>query len=360
MKISNKKLFTCAVLCVGMVAGILITCNRNIKQDVSINVVGTFFEPALLQLSTDMKNLVFSPAEEYKIEKDDRSRYRHRNVYIFDMTTKKPQKVIDNSDISWLAWQPCSNKYTLWISQMESYGWFLSWPRYKLLQIDADKNKNWQIVRTNINPEIISTFYWNPNGDILVGKPRKDFTPSEDSINGNIAVSWNEGQNAIYYKGIQCLKIYWIDENTFITQDNNKKTIHKFLIGDHQLSSVQTFQYGKDATLFGVYDGKPVYRLKGNIYIEDKLFYNSEEGVDGVRVKKPYVYFKEKLSIIILNTESQNKLRITIPNDNIFLIGLDPDKGEVYWLSDRKEIYGWNYKNEQSKIELYLKIAGIE
>ncbi|HOT74083.1 MAG TPA: hypothetical protein PLX18_12645 [Anaerohalosphaeraceae bacterium] len=355
MKISNKYVYV--ALCISLIVGISVFCNRNNSADVSKNLIGIFFEPALLKFDPDSRMLAFSPSEEFLLDKDDRPRSKRKDVYVFDVTTQKLQKVINNSNIHWLAWQPCSNRYNLWVSTRGSYWGF--WPRYILFQIGVNEHQKWQTIGTHVRPKIVSAFYWNPEGTILAGKPEKDFFPSRHVLDGNIAVSWNEGRDAIYYEGVQSLEIFWIDENTFITQDAREKSIHKFFVGGHTLSLVKTFSYGKDVYLFGAYEDKPVYQLEGNIYIGDEPIYDSKISIGWLRVKKPYVYFNESSTIVIFNVESREEFQIDTTKEDVIPVGLSLHEGTVYWLSERKEICRWNFKDE-SAIESVLKIDSIK
>ena len=86
MKISNKYVYV--ALCISLIVGISVFCNRNNSADVSKNLIGIFFEPALLKFDPDSRMLAFSPSEEFLLDKDDRPKYNRKDVYVFDVTTQ--------------------------------------------------------------------------------------------------------------------------------------------------------------------------------------------------------------------------------------------------------------------------------
>ena len=280
------------------------------------------------------------------------------NLYILDIKDKTVHCVMDKKVISFSGWRTVNGESELWVSKNVYTIW--PWPRFHYQLVSVKKIGDNIITKKIKSPEIVFAFTWSPNGEILAGKPKRDFTqPLFDSSTNyhSVGISFSEGRDAYIYldSPVNAIRLFWKDDRTFYTQGVHGKTIMEFHVQNEKIIPGKVLEYEDRITLFGIFEGDLVYRRNGNLYIDDNMVYDSETAVKRVQVSPPYIFFVEDSNIVVVNITEKNIYKRNVENTDIFSIGLDPHADKAYWLSLPDKIYSWDFR--QDEIEAIFRIS---
>ncbi len=278
------------------------------------------------------------------------------DVFILEIEDKSVNQIISGKDVYSLGWRSLNGESELWVSVLEER--FGLWTTFNLIYFRKNIAGGY-VTKTIKSPDLVSGLQWNPNGKILAGQPKRDYQPplfnKSSNYFGSVGISFRNGKQARVYleSRVVAARLFWKNENSFYTEGIRGKKILEFLADSDEFTVTKTTDYGEKVALFGVYDGKPVYRLNGDVYIGDELVYDSDTSVGWVKVSKPYLSFVENSSIVIANIEEGGIIRKDVEQAEIVNIGLAPQAGKIYWLSDVEEICCWDFKKQNSIESIY-------
>lgn len=272
------------------------------------------------------------------------------DVYILDTKDNSVHQIMKKKDVAFLSWRRINGNSELWVSIIEDTIWPWRRPLYQLIGIQKSNEK----ITTKVikSPDIVFDFVWSPDGEILAGKPRRDFAPPlfDDSKNiHSVGISLNEGKNAFIYleSPLNTGRLFWKNERTFYTQDIHGKAVREFHVQHEQIIPGNVLEYEDMITLFGIFEGNLVYQRNGKLYIDDNMVYDSETDVKWVKVSSPYIFFVEDSSIVVVNVKEEKIYKRNVENTDIFSVGLEPHTGKAYWLSLPDAIYLWDFRQDE-------------
>jgi hypothetical protein len=345
------------LICAILVIGASVSFNHDNNPPIVKNVIGTYFEPALVQFSPDFSKIAFAPSQRYYDQGRERTSFAVTTAYVYDIQTQKIIEFLENTHISGLSWKKGSKNPSLWISKWDPAFGF--WPRYFLYEIHFDRNEFFpEVIQTHKNPKIVSSFSWNHSGSILVGRPRKDYTASRDALHGNIAASYDNGRSAIYYKGVRPKRVIWENDEIFYTVDNQDQKILKFQMSSGNLVNTGVVHEGEKVALYGLIDGKCIYRSEDiHIYWGNNLLYTTKNPIGSGRAADSFVVFRENNEVVALGISGGVINKRTLKSD-FTILDIDANENNVYLLSERNCIVAWNFK-DNGEIKHVLEIGII-
>lgn len=351
------RVISALLICASIAIGVSVHLSPDNNPPTVKNVIGTYFEPALVQFSPDFSKIAFAPSRRYYLEGRERTSFDVPAAYVYDMKTQKIVEIVNNTWICGLSWRMDSISPSLWISKWDAM--LGLWPRYFLYEIHFyNKEVLPVIIQTYKNPEIVSSFSWNPSGRILVGRPRKDYSASMHALHGNLAVSYDNGRSAVYYQGVIPKRIIWGNDDIFYTTDNQDQRILKFQVSSGSLVNKGVCHEGEKIALYGLIHGKCVYRLGDtHLYWGNDLFYTANNPIRSGRAAEPFVVFRENHEVVALDISEGVINKRTLKNDFIIL-DIDDNENNVYILSERNCIVVWNIK-DNGEIKHVLDIGII-
>lgn len=350
------------MICIGVIIGISFSFYR-FSQDRHppdpTHVIKTSFEFGRVQISPNFTKIAFSP---FRVYSHEGRRYieRGREVYVYDIpkqTVIRLFQLTENKRISELIWQRDTENPTLWVSRMGEFWGRDFEPRYFVYEITFDDESIIpNSIQTYNDPVIVYGFHRNLGGNILLGNPKTLTTPKY-ALHGIIAVSFDKGQNALYYEGIQGYRIFWENDYVFLTEDSESKRILKFQITPEEIVKKGIVHEGNDILLCGLIDGACVYRLDDyHIYVGENKIYTANDPIGYIQVSDPFIAFRENNEIISMDLSGTILNRITLDHD---FVVLDIDAvNEKCYLIYRNSIAVWNFSKGDG-IEQILDISII-
>ena len=278
---------------------------------------------------------------------DDNTHYPRRyesEVYVLDLSTRKTKQILEDKNVCSLCWRNNEGNSELWICIMEELFGF--WPKFKISVLNFEKeSSNIKSIKTVRNPDIISSFNWNPKGTILAGIPKQDFLPVLD-LNYSVAISFSNGKKARKYSKNNAIGAitFWATEDTFFAQDVDRTKIMEFCATKDELTLRDVRYLTEKLWLFGAMKKQPLYRKDGDIYLGDDLLYDSDGNTGWIRSSDPYIAFIENSTVFVIDAEGKDIARKKV--EKSIVIDISASAKTVYLLFGYEKIQSWNFEKD--------------